>query len=69
MSVYSLATSYVGNALISGFNWINTADPTGGFVAYVRYHRPALVLASSLTPFTATDTKVNKMPSRGGFTR
>lgn len=42
MASYALATSYIGDALISGFNWINTTDPTGGFVAYVQQcHRPA----------------------------
>lgn len=35
MGSYSLATSYLGAALVSGFNWINTTDLTGGFVAYV----------------------------------
>ncbi|KAB5518842.1 hypothetical protein GE09DRAFT_1155531 [Coniochaeta sp. 2T2.1] len=34
MASYSLATSYFGDALISGFNWFNGTDPTGGFVAY-----------------------------------
>jgi hypothetical protein len=42
MSAYSLATSYLGDALISGFNFFNATDPTGGFVAYV-HHRSAPV--------------------------
>ena len=31
---YSLATSYAGEALLSGFNFFDGADPTNGFVAY-----------------------------------
>jgi hypothetical protein len=34
MSGYSLAVSYLGDALVSGFNWINTTDLSGGFVSY-----------------------------------
>ncbi|PQK09821.1 hypothetical protein BB8028_0002g01450 [Beauveria bassiana] len=31
---YSLATSYVGDALINGFNWIDTRDLSNGYVRY-----------------------------------
>ncbi|KAM3559847.1 hypothetical protein MY1884_003254 [Beauveria asiatica] len=31
---YSLATSYTGDALINGFNWIDTRDPSNGYVRY-----------------------------------
>ncbi|KAF4972681.1 hypothetical protein FSARC_830 [Fusarium sarcochroum] len=31
---YSLATSYMGDSLISGFNWYNGPDPSNGFVQY-----------------------------------
>ncbi|OAA39789.1 GPI anchored endo-1,3(4)-beta-glucanase [Beauveria brongniartii RCEF 3172] len=31
---YSLATSYAGDALINGFNWIDTRDPSNGYVRY-----------------------------------
>ncbi|OAR02629.1 hypothetical protein LLEC1_08087, partial [Akanthomyces lecanii] len=31
---YSLVNSYAGDALISGFNWIDTPDPSNGFVRY-----------------------------------
>lgn len=31
---YSLATSYMGEALLSGFNWFDGADPNHGFVNY-----------------------------------
>lgn len=31
---YALATSYVGEALLSGFNWFDGADPSHGFVSY-----------------------------------
>ncbi|KAK2608952.1 hypothetical protein QQS21_002528 [Conoideocrella luteorostrata] len=31
---YALATSYAGEALLSGFNWFDGADPTHGFVSY-----------------------------------
>ncbi|KAG9258854.1 family 16 glycoside hydrolase, partial [Emericellopsis atlantica] len=31
---YTLATSYVGESLLSGFNWFNGTDPSNGYVAY-----------------------------------
>ncbi|KAF4126622.1 WSC domain [Geosmithia morbida] len=31
---YSLSTSYVGESLLSGFNWFDRADPSNGFVSY-----------------------------------
>ncbi|KAG6086238.1 hypothetical protein E4U15_000796 [Claviceps sp. LM218 group G6] len=31
---YALATSYAGEALLSGFNWFDAPDPSHGFVAY-----------------------------------
>lgn len=31
---YSLCTSFIGESLISGFNWINYPDPSNGFVSY-----------------------------------
>ncbi|KAG5929228.1 hypothetical protein E4U53_002488, partial [Claviceps sorghi] len=31
---YALATSYAGEALLSGFNWIDRPDPSNGFVSY-----------------------------------
>ncbi|PMB71164.1 Endo-1,3(4)-beta-glucanase [Beauveria bassiana] len=31
---YSLATSYAGDALINGFNWIDTRDLSNGYVRY-----------------------------------
>ncbi|KAG6011828.1 hypothetical protein E4U54_007882 [Claviceps lovelessii] len=31
---YALATSYAGEALLSGFNWFDGADPNHGFVRY-----------------------------------
>ncbi|KAF1737904.1 Endo-1,3(4)-beta-glucanase [Beauveria bassiana] len=31
---YSLATSYAGDALINGFNWIDTRDLSNGYVQY-----------------------------------
>jgi hypothetical protein len=31
---YSLATSYVGDAFLTGFNWFNGVDPSNGFVRY-----------------------------------
>lgn len=34
MATYSLATSYAGNSLLSGFNWIDTRDYSNGFVKY-----------------------------------
>lgn len=30
---YSLATSYVGESLLSGFNWHNGIDLSNGFVS------------------------------------
>ncbi|KAF3767719.1 family 16 glycoside hydrolase [Cryphonectria parasitica EP155] len=38
MSSYSLSTSYVGQSLIDGFNFVSIVDPTGGFVAYQDYN-------------------------------
>lgn len=34
MAAYSLATSYVGDAFVTGFNWFNGTDPSNGFVRY-----------------------------------
>ncbi|TQV96523.1 hypothetical protein V2A60_003085 [Cordyceps javanica] len=31
---YSLATSYAGNALVNGFNWVDTRDYSNGYVRY-----------------------------------
>ncbi|PHH75792.1 hypothetical protein CDD82_4280 [Ophiocordyceps australis] len=31
---YSLSHSYIGESLLSGFNWFDGADPSNGFVAY-----------------------------------
>ncbi|KAF5000967.1 hypothetical protein FGRMN_1337 [Fusarium graminum] len=31
---YSLATSFMGDSLLSGFQWFNGADPSNGFVQY-----------------------------------
>ncbi|KAG6026895.1 hypothetical protein E4U19_002351 [Claviceps sp. Clav32 group G5] len=31
---YALATSYAGEALLSGFNWFDAPDPSHGFVSY-----------------------------------
>ncbi|KOS17552.1 putative glycosidase [Escovopsis weberi] len=31
---YSLATSYMGETLLSGFNWFDGSDPNHGFVSY-----------------------------------
>ncbi|ODA76355.1 hypothetical protein RJ55_08201 [Drechmeria coniospora] len=31
---YSLVTSYVGESLLSGFNWIDYPDPSHGYVSY-----------------------------------
>ncbi len=31
---YSLVTSYAGDALVNGFNWIDTRDYSNGFVKY-----------------------------------
>ncbi|OAA62324.1 GPI anchored endo-1,3(4)-beta-glucanase [Cordyceps fumosorosea ARSEF 2679] len=31
---YSLVTSYAGDALINGFNWVDTRDPSNGYVKY-----------------------------------
>lgn len=31
---YSLATSYTGESLLSGFNWFDGRDPSNGYVAY-----------------------------------
>ncbi|KAG5967750.1 hypothetical protein E4U58_002121 [Claviceps cyperi] len=31
---YTLATSYTGEALLSGFNWFDAPDPSHGFVSY-----------------------------------
>lgn len=32
---YSLATSYAGESLLSGFDWFNGEDPSHGYVSYV----------------------------------
>jgi hypothetical protein len=30
---YTLSTSYIGESLLSGFDWINYVDPSHGFVS------------------------------------
>lgn len=30
---YTLCNSYVGESLLSGFNWISYEDPSNGFVS------------------------------------
>ncbi|KUI54912.1 hypothetical protein VP1G_02156 [Cytospora mali] len=37
MAPYSLATHYVGQSLISGFDFVSIVDPTYGFIAYQDY--------------------------------
>lgn len=31
---YSLIRTYAGQSLVDGFNWIDTKDPSNGFVSY-----------------------------------
>ncbi len=31
---YALANSYVGESLLSGFNWVTSPDPSNGYVRY-----------------------------------
>ncbi|KAF4457010.1 hypothetical protein F53441_1025 [Fusarium austroafricanum] len=51
---YSLATSFIGDSLISGFEWFNGIDPSHGFVQYQDLAGAEAYGLYSVDPFSGT---------------